>query len=275
MGWHSQVNVSTLPFLMRRWLLSTIALLALILACPRGVRAQAEELPQTAGDQMPAPATTQATVPPISAPPAPAAAPSPPAPPAAAAEHDHGWLLVPYFGLNLPVAASAKNYSAGFRMGGLAGWSVTPRFSINGEFTLDLMDGDPDANMLRPHEHYLDFVLSPLLAFRSGKIVFGPRLGWFTNRRSFSDSDSAGLREWWAATGSRSGYTGAILEAHNGQGLLFGINLGGFVPFGKVAIGLLASASFRHFTTVDCGPYGCVGDYGLMTIMSIALAARF
>jgi hypothetical protein len=63
------------------------------------------------------------------------------------------------------------------------------------------------------------------------------------------------------------------LEAHSGQGLLFGINAGGFVPLGRMTIGLLASASFRHFTTVDCGPYECAGDYGLVTVMNLSLAA--
>jgi hypothetical protein len=202
-------------------------------------------------------------------------APSSQPPSSAAVELDHGWVLIPYFGLNLPVADTAKSYSAGFRLGGLAGWHVTPRISINGEFTLDFMDGDTDASMLKPHEHYLDFALSPLLHLRSGKIVVGPRLGWFTNNRSYSDSDSKPLQEWLATHGSLSGYTGPILEAHSGQGLLFGINAGGFVLFDKLAIGLLASASFRHFATVDCGPYGCVGDYGLVTVMNLSLAAMF
>jgi hypothetical protein len=160
-------------------------------------------------------------------------------------------------------------------MGGLAGWHLTPRFSINGELTLDFMDGDMDSSMLKPHEYYLDFVLSPLFHFRSHQIVVGPKLGWFTNHRSYSDSDSAALLEWWSEHGTRAGYTGPILEAHSGQGLLFGINAGGFIPLGRLAIGLLASANFRHFTTVECGPYGCAGDYGLVMIMSLSVAALF
>ena len=168
------------------------------------------------------------------------------------------------------MADATRNYSAGFRLGGLAGWALTPRFSINGEFALDLMDGDTDSSMLAPHEYYLDFILSPLLHFQSGRIVVGPKLGWFTNHRSYSHSDFEAT-----ANASRPGYTGPILEAHNGRGFLFGINAGGFVPLGRMTIGLLANASFRHFTTVDCGAYGCVGDYGLATIMSLSLAALF
>jgi hypothetical protein len=184
-------------------------------------------------------------------------------------------VLIPYFGLNLPVADTANSYSAGFRLGGLAGWYATPRISINGEFTLDLMDGNLDASMLKPHEHYFDFVLSPLLHLRSSQIVVGPKLGWFTNNRSYSASDAKPLQEWLATKDSLSGYTGPILEGHSGQGLLFGINAGGFVSLGSMTVGLLASAGFRHFTTVECGPYRCAGDYRLVTVTNVSLAAMF
>jgi hypothetical protein len=253
MCWRSPINVSTLPCLMRPWILSTTGLIVLVLACSGVAHAQAEELPQAAPEKTPAPEALQAA-PPTTAPSV--APPTPPAPTSAAIERAHRWVLIPYFGFNLPVASAAKNYSAGFRLGGLVGWHVTPRFSINGEFTLDLMDGDADSSILRPHEHYLDFVLSPLLHFRSGRIVIGPRLGWFTNNRSL-------------------GYAGTLPEAHSGQGFVLGINAGGFAPVGTLQVGLLASASFRHFTTVDCGAYGCGGDYGLLTILSLSLAALF
>jgi hypothetical protein len=239
------------------------------------VHAQAEELPPPAADMATAPVVPQTTASPIPASTVPAEPPSPLASPSAAVARDHGWVLIPYFGLNLPVAAATRNYSAGFRLGGLVGWALTPRFSINGEFALDLMDGDTDSSMLRPHEYYLDFGLSPLFHFQSGKIVVGPKLGWYTNHRSYSDSDSAAFQEWMATHDSRVGYTGPILEAHSSRGFLFGINAGGFIFFDRMTIGLLASASFRHFTTVDCGAYGCVGDYGLATIMSLSLAALF
>ena len=259
MCWHSLFSVGTLPFLMRRWI-STTGVLALVLACPCVAQAQAEEAPPETVDSLPAPA--QATATSMPAPLAPAETPSPQISPSAAIARDHAWVLIPYFGLNLPVAAAANSYSAGFRLGGLAGWHVTPRFSINGEFTLDLMDGDTDASILRPHEHYLDFVLSPLLHFRSGKVILGPKLGWFTNSRS--TSGSVVYRN-----------VGPTVEARNGQGFLFGVNAGIFIPFHKLALGILASANFRHFTTVDCGPYGCAGDYSLVTIMSLSLVALF
>jgi hypothetical protein len=238
-------------------------------------RAQAEEAPPAAIDNLPGPAIPQASMSPMPAPATPAVRQRPESPPSTDVARDHRWVLIPYFGFNLPEDSAAKGYAAGFRLGVLAGWSLTPRFSVNGEVTLDFMDGETDASILKPHEHYLDLVLSPLIHLRSGRIVFGPRLGWFTNHRSFSDSDSAPYRDCLASAGSRADCAGPNLEAHSGQGLLFGLNAGGFAPFGKVAIGLLASASIRHFTTVDCGPTGCVGDHGLLTILSLALAALF
>jgi len=274
MCWHSQFNVSNLRALMRHRFLSTTGLLALVLACPCVAHAQAEELPAPAAGAAPGAVDSKSTASPTPAPSVPAAPASTLATPVEPAVRSHGWVLIPYLGFNLPVETAAKSYSAGFRVGALAGWALTPGFSVNGEFALDLMDGDADATMLKPHEYYLDFVLSPLFHFRSGKIVVGPRLGWFTNHRSFSDSDSAPLREWRATEGARSAYTGPLLEEHSGQGLLFGFNVGGFVPLGKLTIGMVASASFRHFTTVTCGPTGCVGNYySLATIMSLSLAA--
>jgi hypothetical protein len=175
-------------------------------------RAQAEELPPAAVGNVPAPTAPQANPSSMSAPTAPAAVPSPQAPPSPALARDHGWVLIPYFGLNSPVAAAGRSYSDGFHLGGLAGWSLTPRFSINGEFTLDLMDGTTDSSILKPHEYYLDFVLSPLFHLWSGEIVIGPKLGWFTNSRSFSDSDSAALNAWVLANGSRVGFSGPPLS---------------------------------------------------------------
>ena len=274
MCWHSPFGVGTLASLMPRRILATTGLLALGLACPGVAQAQAEEAPPEMLDSVPAAKQATAAPMPALSDPAPAPSPrvSPSVSPSAAVARDHGWVLIPYFGLNLPAGTAAKSYSAGFRLGGLAGWQLTPRFSINGEFALDLMDGDTDSSMLKPHEHYLDFVLSPLLHLRSGALVVGPKLGWFTNNRSYSESDATSS-QCLGMTGSRSDCSGPTLEAHSGQGLLFGLNAGGFMPFGKVAIGLLASANFRHFTTVNCGAFGCIIDYGLVTVMTLSLAA--
>jgi len=164
------------------------------------------------------------------------------------------------------VGSLAEVYSAGFRFGALVGWHVTPRMSMNGELTLDFMDADTDSSFVKPHERYLDFALSPLLHFRSGEIVVGPKLGWFTNNRSDSDDD----RVVYLTYGTRLG-----LGPHSGQGLLLGINAGGFISVGKLAIGLVASGTFRHFITVDCSGYGCGGQFSNATALSLSLASLF
>ena len=265
MCWNSRRNASTLASLMRRWTLST-GLLALALAAPRLARGQAEEAPEPVADIAPAPASLPSTAPPVPASPAPAVAPTARTPPPVAVGRDHGLVLVPYFGFNLPVGSLAEVYSAGFRFGALVGWHVTPRMSMNGELTLDFMDADTDSSFVKPHERYLDFALSPLLHFRSGEIVVGPKLGWFTNNRSDSDDD----RVVYLTYGTRLG-----LGPHSGQGLLLGINAGGFISVGKLAIGLVASGTFRHFITVDCSGYGCGGQFSNATALSLSLAALF
>jgi hypothetical protein len=267
MCWNSRRNDSTLANLMDRWPFSTAGLFLFALAVPRGAHAQAEAAPEPATDLAPA------QVPPQSTPPAPAL-PAPAVPPTAQATspvgvgRERGPVFVPYLGMNLPVGSLAEIYSAGFRVGALAGWHVTPRVSINGEGTLDLMDADTDASILKPHEYTLDVALSPLVHFRSGEIVVGPKLGWFTNHRSDSEDDQAAFLR--RGTGS-----GPIAQPHSGQGFLLGLNAGGFVPVGKLAIGLLASGSFRHFVTTACGVRGCGGLSSNATTLSLSLATLF
>jgi hypothetical protein len=183
-------------------------------------------------------------------------------------------VFIPNLGLNLPVGTLDRSYSAGLRVGALVGWHLSPRVSLNGELTLDLMDADRDSSFVAPHEYYLDFALSPLFHFRSGAIVVGPQLGWFVNRRS----QGAGTgREALFTGGSRSGSSlgpdAPTVAVHTGQGLVLGINAGGFVPMRKVAIGLLADFTFRRFVVAECSGSDCAGDLGNTMVASFALAA--
>lgn len=185
---------------------------------------------------------------------------------------DRGPVFLPYLGLNLPVGRLGRSYSAGFRLGALAGWHVAPRVSANGELTLDFMDADTDPTIAQPHEYYLDFAVSPLAHFLSGAIVVGPRLGWFYNRR-WEDAGTA--RQSLFTTGSRSGLgaDAPTVAIHSGQGLLLGINAGGFVRLGKLAAaGLLASGTFRRFVTAQCRGSACATELGNGAVMSLALA---
>ena len=214
------------------------------------------------GDAEPAPdVPVTPAVPAAAQPKAPSTAPAATTPDASYAGHPRGPVLLPYLGFNLPVGSLADDYSAGFRFGVLAGWHVRPRLSINGEVAVDLMDADADSSILKPHEHYLDVALSPLLHLRSSTVVVGPKLGWFRNSRS-KDADLQFARRV------------ATMFEHTGQGVLLGINAGGFVGFGRVALGLLASASVRHFLSVDCGGHAC-GDFGNVVALDLSVAILF
>jgi hypothetical protein len=186
-----------------------IGFICLGVALPRAASAQAEEL-SPAPESRPATPTKAAT--------ASVALPS----------YRSGFLALPYVGVDIPVGAGSEGYALCVRVGSLLGWHVTPRFSINGEVSWDIMDHGTDPNIWSPSEHDVDLTLSPLLHFRSGEIVIGPKAGWFGNTRS----------------------TGGLTA--NGQGIVFGLNAGWFFPLRKVVIGGLLNATFRHFTTFDC-----------------------
>jgi hypothetical protein len=74
---------------------------------------------------------------------------------------------------------------------------------------------------------FVDLTLSPLMSLRAGQVRLGPKIGWFSSRE-----------------------TDESLTA-DGSGLLFGFNVGLFVPYGGVSIGGLLTGSFRFFTSTN------------------------
>ena len=241
-------------------------ILLLALAAPCAAHAQAEELPSTDAETSPAPTPPS----PRTTAPSPATEPTAPLP-------ARGPVFIPSLGLNLPVGTLAKSYSSGLRVGALAGWRFTDRLSVNGEIALDLMDADNDTSGLKPHEYYVDALISPLVHLRSGDIVVGPKIGWFINRRTQSAS-SVTAQECLNSTGTRSNCSNPdapTVVPHSGQGLLIGINAAGFVPVGKLRLGLLASGTFGRFITASCDGAACASAMGNIVVLSIAVAALF
>jgi hypothetical protein len=216
---------------MQKTTVVTTGLLCLGLLLPRAAHAQAEELPPaTIGIEPRAPETPTRAL-------APAAPVSPRqttdlAPTSATPNYQHGIVFAPYLGFNLPLGTASEHYSAGLRLGALLGWHVTPGLSVNGECSLDFMNADSDSSywssFWRPREFYVDATISPLVHIRSSQIVVGPKLGWFSNARS------SPILTW------------------NGQGFLFGINAGLFMPIRNVMVGGLLSAVMREFTSFSC-----------------------
>jgi len=217
----------------------------LVLAQPRLVRAQAEELPpELAGTQnvpppsKPSQASSQAM-----------ATPQPAPPPS----HQPTILFVPYLGFTLPVGDGWAGYKASPRFGALLGWHATERLSLNGECDVDYARSDlrgppqygdtPRPNFWtgfwNPPRHYIDLTFSPLVSLRAGQIRLGPKIGWFTSK---------GSDDWGPATGS---------------GFLVGLNAGLFLPYRSVSIGGLLTGSFRVFTSSN-EPYGAHHTIGLL-----------
>lgn len=249
-----------------------MALLAVVAAPVGSALAQAEAAPlaralaqaeAAPGDSDRAPPSASAALPDSVAPPAPPPASAPVAfpvesdgQPETAAER-RGLLLLPYLGMNVPVGDIAQRYAPGMRFGLLAGWHLGQRFSLDGEATLDFMDAEEDPSFLRPREHMVDLALSPLIHLRSGTIVAGPKLGWFNNRRRYP-ADAAGNRP----------------AGHHGQGLVVGLNLGGFADVGGIRLGMLASVVFRRYLSSGCDTGACGGLLDPI-LLGISVAALF
>ena len=251
---------------------STAWLLILILAAPGSALAQAEAAPSSSGEAEAAPAPASALptgqaepakVPiPVPAPTAPVPAASAPTVVPGPLAHERGLVVLPYIGLNVPVGPMAERYSTGARLGVLAGWHIRPRISLDGEATFDFLDADADSSFVRPHEYCLDVTFSPLLHLRSGAIVIGPKLGWFTNRRWQSSDPGGGTR-----------YV-PNLAAHHGQGFVVGLNLGGFAAVGKLTLGMLATVAVRQFVTTTCDDHVC-GSLLDPIMLGFSVAALF
>jgi hypothetical protein len=214
-----------------RWTVTLAGLSCFALAQPRLARGQAEELP-------PEPAAVQDVPAPVQPGQAPSQAAASPRPVQAAPRPPHrpSLLFMPYIGFTLPVGHGFAGYSASPRFGALLGIEVTERLSFNVESDVDYVT--PDHNLtgqqsgstvsggfFDPPRHYIELMASPLISFRAGRVRLGPRIGWFTSKGS-----EAGV----PATGS---------------GVLFGGNVGLFVPYRGVSIGGLLTGSFRFFTS--------------------------
>jgi hypothetical protein len=145
-----------------------------------------------------------------------------------------GVLVLPNFGLVAP-EGSDKSIQAkpGFRMGGMLGWHLSPRLSMNGEINLsvlrfeaDTANGDDEVGFL------FDYALSPLyhIGARNLEVILGPKLGRF--RYSLPDA------RYGDAPLSRS------------TGWSYGLNFGILAPLQSMAIGGLVSFTSNHATEI-------------------------
>jgi hypothetical protein len=144
----------------------------------------------------------------------------------------HGFLAMPYLGLQIPVGNSGDGFNPGFRMGTLLGGHINPMLSLNGEITIDVMNRKNVPSGTDVTEVMVDLLFSPLLHFGTEQIhgFFGPKIGAF------------GM----AGTTKTSGTT----TDGSANGWAYGVNLGAAFPIGNMAAGGLVSYVGRHATKV-------------------------
>jgi hypothetical protein len=141
-----------------------------------------------------------------------------------------GKFVLLYLGLNFPLKTSSaqSSYITAPRLGGLLGFYVGSHVSINGEFSLDVLNPSGAGTT---DEALLGFSFSPLIHFGSPRVEFavGPRLGYFWHPGS--DLSNTDFTE---------------------SGLLYGLNMGAFfLPFRGLSFGGLVSLT-AHSTQNVC-----------------------
>lgn len=141
-----------------------------------------------------------------------------------------GKFFLLYLGLNFPIKTgpAQSSYVTAPRPGGLFGFYVGSHVSINGEFSLDVLNPSGAGTT---DEALLGFSFSPLIHFGSARVEFavGPRLGYFLHPGS--DSSNTDFSD---------------------SGLLYGLNVGAFfLPFRGFQFGGLLSLS-AHRTQNVC-----------------------
>jgi len=175
-----------------------------------------------------------------------------------------GFLAMPFLGLHVPVGRSSDSLDVGMRLGTLLGGHVAPFLSLNGEFTIDILNPKNVASGYDVTEVVVDLAFSPLFHISNGglELVMGPKLGAF------------GVS---ASTKNPSGASGGA----NGQGLSYGGNLGIFGAVGNLAVGGLVGFTGRRLTKACVTPPGATetcdtspGGYDLK-VFSITGAVLF
>jgi hypothetical protein len=137
------------------------------------------------------------------------------------------------------VGGGSDRYSTGLRLGAMLGGHVGPRFSLNGELGVDIMNANTRGySGYEVTEAFFDLTLSPLFHFGVPHVEFvvGPKIGPFA---------------WVASTK----YSNASAD-FSGYGLVYGFTAGAFFPIGRMAIGGILSFTGRRFLEDSCSISG-------------------
>ena len=169
-----------------------------------------------------------------------------------------GLLAAPYLGVNVPIGTGGS-FDTGYRGGVLLGWHGSTVLSLNGEFTIDVLN---PSSRYGPgsSESMEDVLFSPLLHFGGEGIegFIGPKIGGF-------------------ASSSTANFQSTSLHTSE-QGVAYGFNFGAAIPAGAVAIGGLVSLVVRHPTHVcntrpgqseQCG--ASANEFGTLSAVGLVL----
>jgi hypothetical protein len=168
--------------------------------------------------------------------------PKPLAPPKAPADQHSGLFIMGNLGFHSYQGTTGTGLGAGLRLGGLAGWFVTPEISLNGELSLDILNfkSDTAAAQANLSGVRVQLSVSPfyhLVLPIGAELLFGPKLGvWDT---SLSDTSDYSLSE---------------------KGYLFGLNAGMYFHIGPLAAGGLLTIE-DGVPTSSCVEYAGVEEY--------------
>src|SRR5262245_15066346 len=154
----------------------------------------------------------------------------------------HGFLALPYIGIESHQGDSGEALNTGFILGALLGGRINPQFSINGELRFDVLNpkGSPPAGTDETALEF-DLAFSPLFhaPLGAGEFVIGPKLGAF-------------------AAADTPTYGGTEVQPIGASGYVVGFNTGAFFDVSPgVALGGMISFSIRDATKV-CLKYGGV-----------------
>jgi hypothetical protein len=163
----------------------------------------------------------------------------------------HGVLLLGYIGVNAfpgkggldsQVTGVTVGVDPGLRVGGLVGFYATPRFSVNGELSVDIINTDDAFGYWKTGGTRTAVAISPLFhlaasASSAVEVAVGPKLG---------------LR--WMSISSQSA------EVFSSNGTLFGLNAGVFARGGAVMVGGLISFDLGRLGEA-CRQPDAINDY--------------
>lgn len=141
------------------------------------------------------------------------------------------FLPIVFLGIHTLLGEAGQGFSPGPRVGTILGGRLNPRFSINGELTLDILNRSADTPGFDVWAFAADLALSPFVHFTRGnaELVIGPKLGL------------RGL-----ATRTSGGEDAGNVTA---SGFVFGANAGVFGALTpRTSIGVLLSFVARSYT---------------------------